>query len=103
APRAPSRPRATLARTREIDPWLPFAHSMPMDWLEVHRGDAPLVVSFPHTGSEIPPDLEAGYVSAWQARRDGDWWVDRLYDFAAGLGATTVRTRVSRSVIDVNR
>ena len=74
-----------------------------MDWLEVHRGDAPLVVSFPHTGSEIPADLEARYVSSWQARRDGDWWVDRLYDFAAGLGATTVRTRISRSVIDVNR
>jgi N-formylglutamate deformylase len=26
-----------------------------------------------------------------------------LYDFATGLGATTLRTRISRSVIDVNR
>jgi formiminoglutamase len=74
-----------------------------MEWLEVHRGDAPLVVSFPHTGTDIPAELEEGFVSPWHARRDTDWWVDRLYDFAADLGATTVRTRLSRSVIDVNR
>jgi formiminoglutamase len=29
--------------------------------------------------------------------------VDRLYDFAAALGVTTVRTSISRTVIDVNR
>lgn len=73
------------------------------DWLEVHRGDAPLVVSFPHTGTELPPELEDQLVSPWLARRDADWWVERLYDFARELGATTVRTRVSRTVIDVNR
>ncbi|RAK58461.1 N-formylglutamate deformylase [Phenylobacterium hankyongense] len=72
-------------------------------WLEVRRGEAPLVVSFPHTGSDLPPDLERAYVSPWLARKDTDWWIDRLYDFATDLGATTVRTRISRSVIDVNR
>jgi len=76
---------------------------MSPDWLEVHRGNAPLLVSFPHTGTDLPSDLEGKFVSPWQARRDADWWVDRLYDFAAPLGATTVRTRISRSVIDVNR
>lgn len=74
-----------------------------MDWLEVHRGDAPLVVSFPHTGTEIPADVEAQLVSSWLARKDTDWWVHRLYGFALELGATTVRTSISRSVIDVNR
>ena len=74
-----------------------------MDWLEVHRGEAPLVVSFPHTGTDIPAALEGAFASLWHARRDADWWVDRLYDFAGALGATTVRTRLSRSVIDVNR
>jgi len=76
---------------------------MSPDWLEVHRGTAPLLVSFPHTGTRLPAGLEGKFVSSWQARRDADWWVDRLYDFAASLGATTVRTRISRSVIDVNR
>ncbi len=72
-------------------------------WLEIHRGDAPLVISFPHTGTDLPAELEDRFVSPWLARKDADWWIDRLYDFAADLGATTVRTAVSRSVIDVNR
>ena len=74
-----------------------------MDWLEVHPGDAPLVVAFPHTGTEIPAELEHQFVSPWLARRDTDWWIHRLYGFAQELGATTVRTRIGRSVIDVNR
>lgn len=73
------------------------------DWLQIHRGDAPLVVSFPHTGTTIPEDIESGMRSPWLARKDADWWIDRLYDFARDLGATTVRTALSRSVIDVNR
>ena len=74
-----------------------------MNWLEVHRGDTPLVVSFPHTGTDIPAELEGAFVSSWLARRDADWWVHRLYDFTKDMGATTVRTPFSRSVIDVNR
>jgi N-formylglutamate deformylase len=57
----------------------------------------------PHTGTGIPPQLEEGFVSAWLARRDTDWWIDRLYGFAEGLGASLVRTDISRSVIDMNR
>lgn len=72
-------------------------------WLEIHRGDAPLVVAFPHTGTVIPPDIEAGLISPWLARKDADWWVEQLYAFAQDLGATTVRTTMSRTVIDVNR
>ena len=74
-----------------------------MSWLEVERGDAPLVVAFPHTGTDIPADIEAKLVSPWLARKDADWYVDQLYGFARSLGATTIRTAISRSVIDVNR
>ena len=73
------------------------------NWLAVHHGDAPLVVSFPHTGTEIPPDVEPNLASAWRARKDADYWVDVLYDFAHSMGATTIRTAMSRTVIDVNR
>jgi N-formylglutamate deformylase len=73
------------------------------DWLAVHHGELPLVVSFPHTGTEIPADLEARLVSPWLARKDADHWVDVLHDFAHEMGATTVRTALSRTVIDVNR
>jgi len=76
---------------------------MNSDWLTVIRGDAPLVVSLPHTGTEIPAEYERGLVSPWLARKDADWWIERLYDFASGLGATVIRTTISRTVIDVNR
>ena len=71
-------------------------------WLDIQRGDAPLVVAFPHTGTDLA-DTAGAFRSEWIARRDADWWVDRLYDFATDLGATTVRTGISRSAIDVNR
>ena len=72
------------------------------DWLEIHRGTAPLVVALPHTGTSLA-DLEQRFRSPWLARRDTDWWVDKLYGFARDLGITTVRTTISRSIIDVNR
>ena len=70
-------------------------------WLRVERGEAPLIVSIPHAGTDLPGG--AAFVSPWLARLDTDWWLSELYAFAAGLGATVVRTAVSRSVIDVNR
>lgn len=76
---------------------------MMTDWLKIHRGDAPLIVSFPHTGTQLPAEIEARVVSSWRARKDADYWVDRLYAFVTGLGATTLRTTISRTVIDVNR
>jgi formiminoglutamase len=72
-------------------------------WLEIRRGDAPLIVSMPHTGTEIPADIEQRLVSPWLARKDADWWIEKLYDFAPGLSATVLRTDISRTVIDVNR
>jgi formiminoglutamase len=73
------------------------------DWLELSEGEAPLVVALPHTGLEIDPEIEARLVSPWLARKDADWRIEQLYAFARELGATTLRTRISRTVIDVNR
>src|SRR5688500_7628598 len=72
-------------------------------FVEIARGSAPLLVSIPHTGIEIPADIEPDFTSPWRARKDTDWCIERLYGFAAGLGATVLRTSISRSVIDVNR
>ncbi|HET7154462.1 MAG TPA: N-formylglutamate amidohydrolase, partial [Hyphomicrobiaceae bacterium] len=72
-------------------------------WLTVEQRDAPLIVSFPHTGTEIPPEIAARCVSPWLARKDADWWIDTLYGFVRELGATTIHTAISRTVIDVNR
>jgi formiminoglutamase len=74
-----------------------------MSWLTVRRGQAPLIVSFPHTGTTIPQEFESRLVAPWLARKDTDWWIDRLYDFAGSLNATVIHTAISRTVIDVNR
>lgn len=73
------------------------------DWLHIHRGDAPLIVSVPHAGTHIPEGILPHLRSSWLAKRDADWWVDRLYDFADEMGATLIRTDISRTVIDLNR
>ncbi|MGE0502942.1 MAG: N-formylglutamate deformylase [Rhizobiaceae bacterium] len=75
---------------------------MTPSFLTITRGDAPLLVSLPHTGTDLA-DIGDAVVSPWLARRDTDWWIDRLYDFAADLGATVIHTAISRTVIDVNR
>jgi formiminoglutamase len=72
------------------------------DWLIVERRDAPLIVSIPHAGTELL-GFESAFVDPWLARKDADWRLDELYDFVDPLGATTVRTEISRSIIDVNR
>jgi formiminoglutamase len=76
---------------------------MSEDWLEVIPGNAPLIVSIPHAGTEIPELYQPSLKSLWLARKDADWWMPQLYDFAQGLGATIIRTHISRTVIDVNR
>ena len=72
------------------------------DWLVVERRDGPLIVSIPHAGTDLMT-FEPAFVSPWLARKDADWLLDELYDFVEPLGATLVRTRLSRSIIDVNR
>ncbi|WP_181173715.1 N-formylglutamate deformylase [Mesorhizobium sp. B2-3-12] len=75
---------------------------MTSSWLTITQGTAPLLVSIPHTGIDLA-GLESRLVSPWLGRRDCDWWIDNLYDFATDLGATVVHTAISRTVIDVNR
>ena len=77
-------------------------HETP-SWLSVQRGAAPLLLCMPHTGTTLPPAVEAAFGSSWLARKDTDWWIDRLYEFAPRLGASVVHTALSRTVIDPNR
>jgi N-formylglutamate deformylase len=72
-------------------------------WLSVIEGSAPVILSVPHAGIEIPAQYSRHLLSPWLARKDTDWWVDRLYDFAPALGVTLVRTALSRSIVDPNR
>jgi formiminoglutamase len=71
-------------------------------FLHIERRDAPLIVSIPHAGTDLA-GYASRFVSPWMARRDADWHLPELYNFAGKLGATIVATSISRSIIDVNR
>ena len=66
-------------------------------------GDAPLLVSLPHDGIEIPPAVAADLQPAALRVPDTDWHVARLYAFARELGASVLMPRLSRYVVDLNR
>ena len=67
------------------------------------RGSAPLIVSFPHAGTEIPDEIAARMTPEALQRADVDWHLPQLYAFAAGLGATLIAARFARHVVDLNR
>jgi N-formylglutamate deformylase len=69
----------------------------------INLGTAPLLVSMPHVGTDIPTELQADYVPRALAVEDTDWHLARLYNCLPALGATVLRPRYSRYVIDLNR
>ena len=70
---------------------------------KLRQGSAPLLVSIPHLGTEIPQEMRSAYVERALAVEDTDWHLDRLYDFAGELGASVLQPVVSRYVVDLNR
>jgi N-formylglutamate deformylase len=69
----------------------------------LHLGSAPLLVSLPHVGTEIPLDQRSRYVERALATEDTDWHLERLYAFVRELGASLIVPRFSRYLIDLNR
>ncbi|GAB6195166.1 N-formylglutamate deformylase [Lysobacter xanthus] len=70
----------------------------------LHRGHAPLLVSLPHDGSAIPPELARRMTAEARCAPDTDWHVSRLYCFARDvLGASLLVPKHSRYVVDLNR
>lgn len=66
-------------------------------------GEGPLLISAPHAGTHVPPDLLARMTPEGRAIADTDWNIDRLYLFARTLGASLLVANYSRYVIDLNR
>ena len=68
-----------------------------------HRGNAPLLISIPHLGTDIPADIRGQLTDIAGVGADTDWHLDRLYGFAADMGASVLGARFSRYAIDLNR
>lgn len=70
---------------------------------ELSRGTSPLLISVPHAGIRIPPELMPRMTPEALAVPDTDWHVEKLYAFAPTLGVTLLSANLSRYVIDLNR
>jgi len=67
------------------------------------KGRIPLLISMPHNGEQIPPDIAINMTELAKKVPDTDWHKDKLYDFAKALGAYIIMPTYSRYVIDLNR
>lgn len=77
--------------------------SNPSTVFSLQRGTAPLLISIPHVGTQIPADIAATMTPIAARTDDCDWHLDRLYAFARNLGATILMPYNARYVIDLNR
>lgn len=70
--------------------------------VEITRGDSPIVLGLPHTGTDLPDTVRHDLNPRGRELADTDWHIHHLYE---GLlpGATTVRATFHRYVIDANR
>ncbi len=73
-----------------------------MSVFEVKQGSSPVILGFPHTGTDVPADIWDRLNDNGRILADTDWHIHHLYD---GLldDATTVRALFHRYVIDANR
>lgn len=73
-----------------------------MALFETRQGTSPVILAFPHTGTEVPADIRERLNDNGRILADTDWHIERLYD---GLlpDVTTVRATFHRYVIDANR
>lgn len=75
---------------------------MPSSLIRFLPGSAPLVLDSPHSGTAYPADF--GHDCELSVLRQAeDTHVEKLYDFAPGLGVAWIEALFPRSYIDVNR
>ncbi len=70
---------------------------------DLRDGQSPLIVNIPHSGTHVPDEILDRMTPDARKLPDTDWFVDRLYAFAADMDATILSANVSRFVIDLNR
>ena len=61
-------------------------------------------LSIPHCGISFPNEIQSHFKEQKMMYPDDtDWYLEKLYDFAASMGITVIEAVYSRWVIDLNR
>ncbi|MES2191684.1 MAG: N-formylglutamate amidohydrolase [Pseudomonadota bacterium] len=76
--------------------------TLPVQFVRHVEGSSALVLDSPHSGTAYPPDFRHACDMA-VLRRAEDTHVEKLYDFAPGLGVHWVEALFPRSYLDANR
>lgn len=71
--------------------------------VSVSRGTSPLILSMPHPGTGVPPEVAAALNQRGRLVEDTDWHMRELYGFTERFQPTIVEALLSRFVIDLNR
>lgn len=66
-------------------------------------GKLPLLISFPHSGTYVPPELAERLTREALDLPDTDWFVPELYHFHRELGVAVICATHTRYVVDLNR
>jgi N-formylglutamate deformylase len=74
-----------------------------MNLFRFQKGYIPFMVSNPHSGVFIPPEIVEHMTEPGLERRDTDWFLTRLYDLPAIESAAIISANASRYVVDLNR
>jgi formiminoglutamase len=73
-----------------------------MSVFEIRQGSSPVILAFPHTGTNVPPAIWDRLNGNGRLLADTDWHIHELYDDLLD-NATMVRATFHRYVIDANR
>lgn len=67
------------------------------------QGNSPLLVSMPHSGLSLLPDMQQRLTDKARLLPDTDWYIPELYDFLPDLEVSVISANYSRYVVDLNR
>jgi formiminoglutamase len=73
------------------------------DPFTLRQGNSPLLVSMPHSGLELTPEVAKGLSQKARLLPDTDWYIPQLYPFLHTSKASFIQANYSRYVIDLNR
>ena len=74
-----------------------------MKLFDLSHGECPLILSMPHPGTELPPEVRPYLNAAGLSMADTDWHMQKLFQFAEAFAPSVIAACLSRYVIDLNR
>ena len=67
------------------------------------EGELPLLISVPHDGRKLPPDMSSRMTQEGLYLPDTDWHINELYAFTRQMDVSLISADYSRYVVDLNR